>query len=108
MATSFNSLGGGHGNEPYYHYEAPCSGILFCCCPHPAHPNHASAGSRRGMGPFAESMGISTGMAMWIAVAQLPVMMGLALHYPTVRVDLFSTGEWVGYETCILLLCGFS
>ena len=44
------------------------------------------------MGPFAESLGVSTGMAMWLAVAQLPVMMGLALHYPTVRVDLFSTG----------------
>ena len=44
------------------------------------------------MGPFAESLGVSTGMAMWIAVAQLPVLMGLALHYPTVRVDLFSTG----------------
>jgi hypothetical protein len=44
------------------------------------------------MGPFAESMGISTGMAMWLAVAQLPVLMGLALHFPTVRVDLFSTG----------------
>ena len=43
------------------------------------------------MGPFAESMGMSTGMAMWIAVAQLPVLMALALHYPTVRVDLFST-----------------
>lgn len=36
-------------------------------------------------------MGVSTGMAMWIAVAQLPVMMGLALHYPTVRVDVFAT-----------------
>ena len=43
------------------------------------------------MGPFAESMGMSTGMAMWLAVAQLPVLMALALHYPTVRVDLFST-----------------
>lgn len=44
------------------------------------------------MGSLAESMGISTSMAMWIAVAQLPVMMGLVLHYPTVRIDIFSTG----------------
>lgn len=44
------------------------------------------------MGPFAESLGVSTGMATWLAVAQLPVLMGLALHYPTVRVDVFSTG----------------
>lgn len=43
------------------------------------------------MGPLAESMGVSTSMAMWLAVAQLPIMMGLALHYPTVRVDTFAT-----------------
>ena len=41
------------------------------------------------MGPCAESVGITTGVAFWLAVAQLPVMMGLVLHYPTVRIDIF-------------------
>jgi hypothetical protein len=43
------------------------------------------------MGPLADSMGISTGVAMWLAVVQLPVMMGLVLHFPTVRVDMYGT-----------------
>lgn len=47
------------------------------------------------MGPFAESLGLSTGMATWIAVAQLPVAMGLALHYPTVRIDMYNTAAKV-------------
>ena len=50
------------------------------------------------MGPFAESMGLSTGMAMWIAVAQLPVAMGLALHYPTVRIDMYNTAPRVVFD----------
>lgn len=43
------------------------------------------------MGHCAESMGFSSSMAMWLAVVQLPVMLGLAMHYPTVKVDVFST-----------------
>jgi hypothetical protein len=43
------------------------------------------------MGPLADAMGINIALAFWIAVAQLPVMVGLALHYPTVRVDLYDT-----------------
>ena len=47
-------------------------------------------GSQRTLGPCAETMGMTTGVAFWLAVAQLPVMMGLALHYPTVRIDMFT------------------
>jgi hypothetical protein len=36
-------------------------------------------------------MGINTPMAFWISVAQLPIMVGLALHYPTVRIDVYDT-----------------
>jgi hypothetical protein len=43
------------------------------------------------MGPLADAMGINIALAFWIAVAQLPVMVGLALHYPTVRIDLYDT-----------------
>lgn len=43
------------------------------------------------MGPLADSLGVTTGVAMWLAVVQLPLMMGMVLHYPTVRVDLFTT-----------------
>ena len=46
----------------------------------------------RTLGPCAETMGVTTGLAFWLSVAQLPVMIGLALHYPTVRVDLYVAG----------------
>jgi hypothetical protein len=50
------------------------------------------------MGPFADALGINTGVAFWLCVAQLPVMVGLALHYPTVRIDLFSTSIRVAFD----------
>ena len=86
---SFTSLSSSSPEGEYYYSAggATCLSCLPCCQHH--HPlNQASS---RSMGPFAESMGLSANMAMWLAVVQLPVTMGLALHYPTVRIDVFST-----------------
>lgn len=49
-------------------------------------------GRGRSLGQCAETMGVTTGIAFWLAVAQLPVMMGLVLHYPSVRIDVFVPG----------------
>ena len=43
------------------------------------------------LGPCAEAMGISVMMVFAVGVAQLPIMIALALHYPAVRADLYST-----------------
>ena len=42
------------------------------------------------LGPCAEAMGLSVMMVFCIGVAQLPVMIGLAMHSPSVRVDMYS------------------
>ena len=42
------------------------------------------------LGPCAEAMGLSAMMVFCVGVAQLPVMIGLAMHVPSVRVDLYS------------------
>jgi hypothetical protein len=53
------------------------------------------------LGPCADSFGININMAFWLCVAQLPIMVGLALHYPTVRIDLFSTGIRTAFDPSI-------
>ncbi len=58
----------------------------------------AGQSSASSMGPFADALGINTGVAFWLCVAQLPVMVGLALNYPTVRIDLFSTSIRVAFD----------
>ena len=96
MPSSFESL----GSDSHRDGGGPCdcSSCLLLCCGGggaAAAASGASGGdsivSRRSMGPLADSLGLTTGVAMWLAVVQLPVIMGLVLHYPTVRVDLFST-----------------
>jgi hypothetical protein len=78
-------------DEGYYQPHVPCNICCNICCTGRGQHYEDPSGRRRSMGPFAESLGMSTGVAMWIAVAQLPMVMGLALHYPTVRVDVFAT-----------------
>ena len=55
----------------------------------------------RTMGPLADYFGFSSSVAFWLCVAQLPLMIGLVLHYPTVRIDLFSTGVATVYDTTL-------
>lgn len=50
------------------------------------------------LGPCAEAMGLSAMMVFCIGVAQLPVMIGLAMHVPSVRVDLYSPYLDVGMD----------
>lgn len=75
-----------------------CMCMPPCCRPGYPYSHFGGGGGgssqRSGMrtlGPFAESMGLSSAAVMWICVAQLPVIMAMALHYPTVRIDMFST-----------------
>lgn len=42
------------------------------------------------LGPCAEAMGISVMMVFCLGVVQLPVMIALAMHVPSVRVDLYT------------------
>ncbi len=42
------------------------------------------------LGPCADAFGISVMMVFCMGVAQLPVMIGLAMHFPPVRVDMYS------------------
>jgi hypothetical protein len=43
------------------------------------------------MGPCADMLGINVMVAFWICIAQLPVTLTLALHLPTIRLDIYST-----------------
>jgi hypothetical protein len=42
------------------------------------------------LGPCADAFGISVMTVFCMGVAQLPVMIGLAMHFPPVRVDVYS------------------
>lgn len=41
------------------------------------------------LGPCADALGLSVMMVFCVGVAQLPVMIGLAMHVPAVRVDVY-------------------
>ncbi len=90
MPSSFTDLAG--DDSHHHHHQLPCPLLLCSLCCYGHGSSHYSNGRRSNMGPLGDSLGLSTGTAMWLAVAQLPVLMGLALHYPTVRLDVFSTG----------------
>jgi hypothetical protein len=55
--------------------------------------------SQRTLGPCADAMGINTAVAFWLGVAQLPLMIILALHFPMVRIDLFDTSIRLAYDS---------
>lgn len=50
------------------------------------------------MGPCAEMLGLNIMVAFWICVAQLPAVLSLALHLPTVHVDLYTTAVHTGMD----------
>lgn len=50
------------------------------------------------LGPCAEALGISVMMVFAVGVAQLPIMIALALHYPAIRADVYSTSVQVAND----------
>jgi hypothetical protein len=48
------------------------------------------AAALMSLGPCADALGVSVMMVFMFGVAQLPVMMALALHFPAVRIDLYN------------------
>lgn len=50
------------------------------------------------LGPCADALGISIMAVFAVGVAQLPIMIALALHFPAVRVDVYSTSVRVGMD----------
>ena len=55
------------------------------------HTSHMPLFRISTLGPCAEAMGLSVMMVFCIGVAQLPIMIGLAMHLPSVRVDMYSS-----------------
>lgn len=50
------------------------------------------------LGPCADALGISVMMVFMLGVAQLPIMMALALHYPAVRIDVFNAAPLLAMD----------
>lgn len=70
--------------------ESGGGGVLWRCLGSSRGTTGASA--LMYMGPCAEMLGINVMVAFWLCIAQLPVALTLALHMPTVHVDLYTTG----------------
>lgn len=66
------------------------------------------------LGPCADALGISVMMVFLLGVIQLPIMIALALHYPAVRADIYSTSVQLGKDpannnsSAVILMKSFS